>query len=82
MSGAYLGPLTDGSGNTLPAGANGLWDLTFGNGGNGGDPNTLYFATGLNAETDGLFGALPPAQAHPLARITHRGLVKRAFHSS
>src|SRR5262249_25422599 len=34
---------------------------TFGIGGNGGDPNTLYFATGLNDETDGLFGAIDPA---------------------
>jgi uncharacterized protein (TIGR03118 family) len=60
VSGAYLGTLTDGSGNTLLAGDNGLWDLTFGIGGNGGDPNTLYFVTGLNAETDGLFGAIAP----------------------
>src|SRR5262249_39660033 len=60
VSGAYLGTLTDSSGNTLLAGDNGLWDLTFGNGGNGGDPNTLYFVTGLNAETDGLFGAISP----------------------
>src|SRR5262249_2144117 len=30
VSGAYLGTLTDSSGNTLLAGDNGLWDLTFG----------------------------------------------------
>lgn len=60
-SGAYLGTLTDGSGNALLAGDNGLWDLTFGIGGNGGLPTTLYFATGLNNETDGLFGAITPA---------------------
>ena len=36
----------------------GLWALTFGNGGNGGDPNILYFTTGLNAETDGLLAAV------------------------
>jgi uncharacterized protein (TIGR03118 family) len=63
VSGAYLGTLTDGSSNTLLAGDNGLWDLTFGIGGNGGDPNTLYFATGLNDENDGLFGAIDPALA-------------------
>jgi len=38
----------------------GLWALTFGNGGNGGDPNILYFTTGLNSETNGLFAALTP----------------------
>jgi uncharacterized protein (TIGR03118 family) len=60
-SGAYLGTLTDSSGNTLLKDVNGLWDLTFGNRGNGGLPVTLYFTTGLNAETDGLFGAITPA---------------------
>jgi hypothetical protein len=34
--------------------------LTFGNGGNGGLADTLYFTAGLNAETDGLFGAIIP----------------------
>ncbi len=61
VSGAYLGTLTDGSGNPLLSGDNGLWDLTFGIGGNGGDPNTLYFVTGLNAEANGLFGAIDPS---------------------
>jgi uncharacterized protein (TIGR03118 family) len=63
VSGAYLGTLTDGNGNPLLAGDNGLWDLTFGIGGNGGLPGTLYFATGLNDETDGLFGAIDPGLA-------------------
>jgi uncharacterized protein (TIGR03118 family) len=63
VSGAYLGTLTDGNGNTLLAGDNGLWDLTFGIGGNGGLPDTLYFTTGLNDETDGLFGAIDPGLA-------------------
>ena len=35
----------------------GLWALSFGNGGSGGDPGILYFTTGLNGETDGLFVA-------------------------
>jgi uncharacterized protein (TIGR03118 family) len=39
----------------------GLWALAFGNGGNGGDPSTLYFTTGLNNESDGLMAALTPA---------------------
>jgi hypothetical protein len=60
-SGSYLGTLTDGSGDPLLAGDNGLWDLTFGHGGSGGLRTTLYFTTGLNDETDGLFGAITPA---------------------
>ncbi len=37
----------------------GLWALNFGSGSaNGGDPNILYFDTGLNSEADGLFAAL------------------------
>jgi uncharacterized protein (TIGR03118 family) len=58
VSGAYLGTLTDSNGNTLLAGSEGIWDMSFGNGGKGGLPGTLYFATGLNAENDGLFGAI------------------------
>ena len=36
----------------------GLWFIGFGVGGNNGDPNTLYFADGINGENDGLFGAI------------------------
>jgi len=54
-TGTFLGtiPVDDG-GN----GAGGLWALTFGNGGNGGDPNTLYFSDGIAGETHGLFAAV------------------------
>jgi uncharacterized protein (TIGR03118 family) len=38
----------------------GLWTLTFGNGGNGGATDTLYFTAGTNGEHDGLFGSLSP----------------------
>jgi uncharacterized protein (TIGR03118 family) len=38
----------------------GLWTIMFGNGGNGGSPNTLYFTAGPNEEADGLFGSLNP----------------------
>jgi uncharacterized protein (TIGR03118 family) len=38
----------------------GLWTVMFGNGGNGGDPHTLYFTAGPNGESDGLFGSLAP----------------------
>ena len=45
----------------------GLWGLTFGNGGNGGNPGTLYFAAGIEDETHGLFGSIAPAAAAGVA---------------
>ena len=47
-------PISAGSGHT----PGGLWALTFGGGGNNGDPNTLYFTDGIDGETHGLFGAI------------------------
>ncbi len=46
----------------------GLWGLIFGNGGNGGDPNVLYFTAGIpgptgEPEDHGLFGSISPQ--HP-----------------
>jgi uncharacterized protein (TIGR03118 family) len=38
----------------------GLWSLKFGNGGNGGAANKLYFTAGPNGEKDGIFGSLEP----------------------
>jgi len=40
-----------------------LWGLLFGNGGNGGDVNTLYFTAGIGEEEHGLFGKLNPTTA-------------------
>jgi uncharacterized protein (TIGR03118 family) len=56
LTGSFLGQLKDSHGNfiSIP----GLWGLAFGNGGNGGDPNALYFTAGLNAGAGGLFGRL------------------------
>jgi uncharacterized protein (TIGR03118 family) len=39
----------------------GLWGLTFGNGGRAGSPGTLFFAAGPFDENHGLFGSLNPA---------------------
>jgi hypothetical protein len=56
--------LRDGDSNSEPSETNapiqndGLWGLRFGNGGNGGDVNTLFFSAGINDEQDGLFGTL------------------------
>jgi uncharacterized protein (TIGR03118 family) len=42
----------------------GLWDLTFGNGGNGGNASDLYFTAGIpgdgQVEDHGLFGSIAP----------------------
>jgi uncharacterized protein (TIGR03118 family) len=58
-TGALLGTLSDASG--IPIKIDGLWSIKFGNGGNGGDPNVLYFTAGPSEETHGLFGSLAPA---------------------
>jgi uncharacterized protein (TIGR03118 family) len=66
-TGAFEGtiPIDVGPGNT----PGGLWDLTFGNGGSGGDPNTLYFADGINRESNGLFAALSVPEPSSLALL-------------
>jgi uncharacterized protein (TIGR03118 family) len=46
----------------------GLWGLTFGNGGKAGVTNQLYFSAGPFGESHGLFGSLTPVQVpnnHP-----------------
>lgn len=55
-TGAFLETLSDASSNPIVNAS--LWGLTFGNGGNGGDPNTLYFTAGLENEQHGLLGSL------------------------
>ena len=60
-SGMYLGTLADQDGNNIRI--NGLWGLQFGNGGNGGDVNALYFAAGPSSQKHGLFGSI---QANPV----------------
>jgi uncharacterized protein (TIGR03118 family) len=46
--------------NNGPISIEGLWALTFGNGGRAGVPGTLYFTAGPDDETHGLFGSLEP----------------------
>jgi len=58
-TGKFLGQLQDPAGH--PIAINGLWGLAFGNGGLAGDTTTLFFASGLNDEADGLFGSIQPA---------------------
>jgi hypothetical protein len=61
---AYLGQLADATGNVI---ANpGLWEIVFGQASPAvGDPNTLYFAAGLNQEKDGLFASIASVAANP-----------------
>src|SRR5712691_3877345 len=55
-AGTPLGGLKDPDGE--PIRIDGLWALKVGNGGNGGDANTVYFTAGLFGESHGLFGSL------------------------
>ncbi len=64
VSGAFLGPvISDKS-------FQGPWALTFGNGGNGGDPGILYFTTGLNNESNGLLAAVSTPEPNSLLLLT------------
>jgi uncharacterized protein (TIGR03118 family) len=55
-TGALLGTVQDQNGNNIRI--DGLWGLQFGNGGSGGDPNSLYFTAGPAAQKHGLFGII------------------------
>ena len=54
--GKFLGQLKDEDGG--PITIDGLWGIAFGNGTAAGDRNALYFASGPDGETHGLFGSL------------------------
>ena len=60
-NGAFLGTFQDESGTGIVIDE--LWALRFGNGGNGGDVNTLYFTAGPAEEEHGLIGKLNPTTA-------------------
>jgi uncharacterized protein (TIGR03118 family) len=62
-TGQFLGQLSDAQGNPLVLNGGfqetdkkGLWGIGFGNGHGGAATNALFFASGINAENDGLFG--------------------------
>ena len=57
-SGQFLGALMNGQ---SPLSIDGLWGLSFGNGTNAGDANTLFFTAGPSDEAHGLFGSLQAA---------------------
>ncbi len=54
----FAGTLTGADGKPIAIGD--LWAITTGNGGSGGDPNTIYFTAGVKDEAQGLFGSLTP----------------------
>lgn len=55
-SGRFLGTLRDR--NNVPINIDGLWALSFGNGGSAGATNTLFFTAGPDDEQHGLFGLI------------------------
>jgi uncharacterized protein (TIGR03118 family) len=65
VSGTFKGQLRDEAGQ--PIAIDGLWGLAFGNGASAGDKNSLYFSSGPNDETDGVFGSLKPVNVNVIA---------------
>jgi uncharacterized protein (TIGR03118 family) len=59
LDGEFRGLLKETRGG--PIEIEGLWGLSFGNGGRGGQVDTLFFASGPLDESHGLFGSLIPA---------------------
>ena len=76
-TGSLLGQL-DGS-NGMPLINLGLWDLTFGNGGSGGNTSDLYFTAGIpgpdNVEDHGLFGSIVPTPEPGTLTLIGSGLL-------
>lgn len=63
-TGAFVGKLKNTADQVLTI--DGLWDIAFGNGGNAGPLNTLFFTAGINDEADGLFGSLTAVSTEQL----------------
>ena len=57
-TGEFLGTVVNPTGQEIRI--DGLWSLKVGNGGAGGNTQTIYFTAGPNGEKDGLFGSLTP----------------------
>jgi uncharacterized protein (TIGR03118 family) len=63
-TGRFIGKLLATSGD--PVTIDGLWALGFGNGGNAGPFNTLFFTAGIDDESHGLFGTLTAVAAEQI----------------
>lgn len=60
--GKFVGFVNDDAGD--PIVVDGLWGLAFGNGSGSGAANTLFFASGPDDESHGLFGSITPGKSH------------------
>jgi uncharacterized protein (TIGR03118 family) len=83
FQGHFLGQLSDAQDNPLvlnggfqETNKKGLWGIAFGNGEDGAATNSLFFAAGINAEKDGLFGKVTVAGED----FGHNGVVVKAPH--
>jgi uncharacterized protein (TIGR03118 family) len=72
-TGVLQGTLADLGGTNLFN--DGLWGLTFGNGGNGGLPGSLYLTAGLNGERDGLFARIDAVPEPSTIALIGGGLI-------
>jgi uncharacterized protein (TIGR03118 family) len=72
-TGAFLGTIANVGGNPLVN--DGLWGLTFGNGGSGGLSTSLYLTAGLNGESDGLFARIDTAPEPATLALIGGGLI-------
>jgi uncharacterized protein (TIGR03118 family) len=72
-TGVFLGTLTDADGN--PITIDGLKGLIFGNGGNGGNIDTLFFTAGPYGEQRSLFGSVAPVPPPPSVWLLGSGLL-------
>jgi uncharacterized protein (TIGR03118 family) len=70
-TGAFLGTLQDADGKNIVI--PGLWALLVGNGGNGGDKDSVFFTAGPGGQKHGLLGSI---QANPI--VTSRNVVNAA----
>src|SRR6185295_1261130 len=64
-TGRFAGLMRQPGGNQ-PLVIEGLWALSFGNGGNAGPATTLFFTAGIDDEEHGLFGTLVPVPGEKL----------------
>ena len=82
-TGAFLGTLNDTTGK--PVTILGLWSLLFGNGGRGGDPQTLYFTAGIPGpngeplESHGLFGSIQAAPSFQANKVENAASLSSAI---